>query len=48
MCLMGINLENSECCNADSWPVRRLIPRCCSESILMKVSDIVIYIIKIM
>ena len=44
----GYQFGKSECCNADSWPVRRLISRCCSESILMKVSDIVIYIIKIM
>ena len=31
VCMMGINLEkiaeleSSECCNADFWPVRRLV-----------------------
>ena len=45
-------MSNSECCNADFWSVRRLIrleiSRCRSESILMKVSDIIVYIMKIM
>ena len=57
VCIMCINLEklawrqNSECCSADFWPVLRAcleISRCCSDSILMKVSDVIIYIMKIM
>ena len=58
VCVVRIILEklaqrqNSECCNAAFWQVRRIgfleISRCCRESILTKVSDIIIYIMKIM
>ena len=44
--------QDSECCKADFWQVRRIvcleILRCYSESISMKVSDLIIYIMKIM
>ena len=44
--------QDSECCKADFWRVRRIvcleILRCYSESISMKVSDLIIYIMKIM
>ena len=44
--------QDNECCKADFWQVRRIvcleILRCYSESISMKVSDLIIYIMKIM